>query len=66
VAEITHKIPPCQIHSLPYAGGDMDPNFWGLICVPLGIALCFGPVLLVAAFGKSTPPADDKDQTRKP
>jgi hypothetical protein len=46
----------------------MDPNYWGLFCVPLGIALCFGPVLLVAAFGKSTPPppASDKDADQKP
>ena len=31
----------------------MDVNYWGLICVPLGIVLCFGPILLVAAFGKN-------------
>jgi hypothetical protein len=40
----------------------MDPNYWGLWCVPLGIALCFGPVLLVAAFGKSKPSGADKDK----
>jgi hypothetical protein len=40
----------------------MDPNYWGLWCVPLGIALCFGPVLLVAAFGKSKPSEADKDK----
>lgn len=30
----------------------MDPNYWGLFVVPLGIALCFTPCLLAAAFGK--------------
>jgi hypothetical protein len=40
----------------------MDPNFWGLICVPLGVAICFGPVLLVAAFGKSAPRDTDPDK----
>jgi hypothetical protein len=30
----------------------MDPNYWGLICVPLGLLLGFAPVLWVAAFGK--------------
>jgi hypothetical protein len=36
----------------------MDPNYWGLFCVPLGIFVCFGPVLLVWAFGK--PKSGDK------
>jgi hypothetical protein len=30
--------------------GGMDTNYWGLWCVPLGLALCFGPALLAAAF----------------
>jgi hypothetical protein len=28
----------------------MDVNFWGEICVPLGILICFGPALLAAAI----------------
>ena len=38
----------------------MDPNYWGLICVPLGILVCFGPVLFAAAFGKSETVETDK------
>ena len=41
----------CQIRFGRYSGVIMDPNYWGLWCVPLGIVLCFGPALLVAAFG---------------
>lgn len=40
----------------------MDPNYWGWFCVPLGILLCFGPVLFVAAFGKSDSPGEDKEK----
>ncbi|MDB6024500.1 MAG: hypothetical protein JWM68_723 [Verrucomicrobiales bacterium] len=39
---------------------DMDTNIWGLICVPLGILICFGPALFVAAFGKNEEPARQK------
>jgi hypothetical protein len=35
----------------------MDSNFWGWFCVPLGIALCFGPVL-VAWFITATRASD--------
>ena len=24
----------------------MDPNYWGLICVPLGLLVCFAPALI--------------------
>ena len=24
----------------------MDINLWGLICVPLGLLVCFGPALI--------------------
>lgn len=40
----------------------MDPNYWGLFCVPLGIAICFTPVLLAWAFTKSSPTDADKDK----
>ena len=43
----------CQTRPGRYSGVIMDPNYWGLWCVPLGIALCFGPALLVAAFGSN-------------
>jgi hypothetical protein len=38
--------------------GRMDPNYWGLIVVPLGLCLGFGPVLVAWAFTKPKP--DDK------
>jgi hypothetical protein len=28
----------------------MDTNYWGLWCVPLGLAICFGPALVAAAL----------------
>jgi hypothetical protein len=31
----------------------MDINYWGIICVPVGLILGFGPALLAAAFGSS-------------
>ncbi|EEF62476.1 hypothetical protein Cflav_PD5111 [Pedosphaera parvula Ellin514] len=30
----------------------MDSNIWGLICVPLGIIVCFWPALLAAVLTK--------------
>jgi hypothetical protein len=41
----------------------MDANFWGLICVPLGIAICFTPILLAAVFG--SPEESDTDKPQK-
>ena len=29
-----------------------DMNWWGLIAMPIGVALCFGPVLLAWAFAE--------------
>lgn len=42
----------CQIRIGPYTGWTMDVNFWGEICVPIGLLLGFAPVLWVAAFGR--------------
>jgi hypothetical protein len=28
----------------------MDPNYWGIICVPLGVLICFGPALIATLF----------------
>jgi hypothetical protein len=38
----------------------MDVNYWGLICVPLGLVLCFGPALVAAALEKPKNPDADK------
>jgi hypothetical protein len=43
----------CQIGFVPYYSGAMDINYWGIICVPIGLILGFGPALLAAAFGSS-------------
>lgn len=32
--------------------GDMDPNYWGLLCVPIGILVCFSPALIAAVLTK--------------
>ena len=37
----------------------MDPNYWGLWCVPLGLAICFGPALVATLMTKP------KDPTKK-
>ncbi len=38
----------------------MDTNYWGLWCVPLGLAICFGPALLAAAFFPIDKSEDEK------
>jgi hypothetical protein len=39
---------------------NLDSNHWGLICVPLGLLLGFGPVLWAAAFTSPDPSESDK------
>ena len=41
----------------------MDSNYWGLICVPLGIALCFSPVLIVWYITATRPSDSDKSDS---
>ena len=40
----------------------LDMNWWGLFVVPVGLIICFGPVLLAWALaearGSSTTPPD--------
>lgn len=40
----------------------MDVNYWGLICVPLGIAICFGPALIAAAIAGRRRAKPDQDK----
>jgi hypothetical protein len=42
---------------------DMDVNLWGLIVVPLGLLICFWPVLAAAAFAPAKSPV--KEERRK-
>jgi hypothetical protein len=37
-------------------GTDMDPNYWGIVMVPIGVVVCFWPALLAAAFWPSKDP----------
>ena len=32
---------------------DMDMNWWGLYAMPVGLLLCFGPVLVAWVMDKS-------------
>jgi hypothetical protein len=41
----------------------MDTNYWGLWCVPLGLAICFGPALIAAAL---TRPEKTDSKSDKP
>jgi hypothetical protein len=34
---------------------DFDMNWWGLYAMPLGVAICFGPVLVAWALAERTP-----------
>jgi len=38
---------------------ELNVNYWGLICVPLGILICFGPVLFAWLSGSSKAPGED-------
>ena len=40
----------------------MDTNYWGLICVPLGLLVCFGPALIATLM---TPAPQEKPETEK-
>ena len=39
---------------------NMDSNYWGLWCVPLGLVICFTPALIAAALTKPHDSADKK------
>jgi hypothetical protein len=34
----------------------IDVNMWGIICIPIGLVVCFGPALLAAVFHPSEDP----------
>jgi len=40
----------------------MDINIWGLICVPLGLLVCFGPALIATLM---TPEPVDEPEANK-
>jgi len=41
----------------------MDPNYWGLICVPLGLLVCFGPALIATLMTPA--PVQEKESEKK-
>lgn len=42
---------------------DFDMNWWGLLVVPLGVAICFGPVIVAWAMaGRSEAREDRKNR----
>ena len=41
---------------------DLDLATWGLIVVPIGVAICFGPALLVWFFQELRAEPEDKPQ----
>ena len=43
----------------------MDINYWGLICVPLGLAICFGPVLIATLLTPAPAEEPKSDKTEK-
>jgi hypothetical protein len=34
----------------------MNSNYWGIILIPIGLLICFGPALWVTAFGTPDDP----------
>lgn len=40
----------------------MNSNYWGLLCVPLGLLICFGPALIATLM---TPAPDEKQDSDK-
>ena len=41
-----------------------DANWWGLIAMPIGLLVCFGPVLIVWLRAERAGRAEDRDQKR--
>ncbi len=44
-----------------------DMNWWGVIAMPIGVAICFGPVLIAWALAerrKETPQQDNRKERR--
>jgi hypothetical protein len=45
----------------------MNSNYWGILCIPIGLVLCFGPALLATVLGvKDDPNIADRGKPRDP
>jgi hypothetical protein len=45
---------------------DFDMNWWGVLAMPIGVALCFGPVLIAWALAerRAEAPEDNRKNRR--
>jgi len=43
----------------------MDINLWGLICVPLGLLVCFGPALIATLMTPAPVEETEPEKTQK-
>jgi len=41
---------------------NMDSNYWGLWCVPLGLVICFAPALIATVFTKPGSPIKNEQK----
>jgi len=45
---------------------DFDMNWWGVYAMPIGVAICFGPVIVAWALAeRRSGPAQDKRKDRR-
>lgn len=44
---------------------DFDMNYWGIIAMPIGVAICFGPVLVAWAMAERKTDAQDQPKDRR-
>ena len=44
---------------------DFDMNWWGVIAMPIGVAICFGPVIVAWALASRKTEAPVKHNDRK-
>ena len=43
---------------------ELDMNWWGVVAVPIGVALCFGPVLVAWAMAERKSKSEPQPQSR--
>jgi hypothetical protein len=55
----------CQRRVERYGEWCMDTNIWGLICVPLGLLVCFGPALIATLMTPAPTEEREAEKTEK-
>jgi hypothetical protein len=45
---------------------DFDMNWWGVIAMPIGVAICFGPVLIAWALAERKQKAPQEESNKRP